>query len=69
LPEGIIGNSIRFAQDGRMFIADDKKHNIFVIEPGSAVPTEYFHSEEFNQPSEVTSISRWREGPATALIK
>jgi hypothetical protein len=52
-----------------MFIADDKKHNIFVIEPGSAVPTEYFHSEEFNQPSEVTSISSWREGQAIALTK
>jgi hypothetical protein len=57
LPEGSIGNSIRFALDGRMFIADYKKHNIFVIEPGSAVPTEYFHSEEFNQPNDMTIAS------------
>jgi sugar lactone lactonase YvrE len=57
LPEGSIGNSIRFARDGRMFIADYKKHNIFVIEPGSAVPTEYFHSEEFNQPNDMTIAS------------
>jgi sugar lactone lactonase YvrE len=54
LPEGSIGNSIRFAPDGRMFIADYKKHNIFVIEPGSAVPREYFHSDEFNQPNDMT---------------
>jgi sugar lactone lactonase YvrE len=57
LPEGSIGNSIRFALDGRMFIADYKKHNIFVIEPGSTIPMEYFHSEEFNQPNDMTIAS------------
>jgi len=40
-----------------MFIADYKKHNIFVIEPGSATPMEYFHSEEFNQPNDMTIAS------------
>src|SRR6185369_4994928 len=34
LPEGSVANSIRFARDGRMFIADYKKHNIFVVAPG-----------------------------------
>ena len=37
-----------------MFIADYKKHNIFVIEAGSAVPREYFRSDAFNQPNDMT---------------
>jgi sugar lactone lactonase YvrE len=54
LPSGSVGNSIRFARGGRMFIADYKKHNIFVVEPGSTVPVEYFHSDDFNQPNDMT---------------
>mgnify|MGYP002652231657 FL=1 len=54
LPEGSIGNSIRFSRDGRMFIADYKKHNIFVVEPGSTTLTTYFHSDQFNQPNDLT---------------
>ena len=42
LPEGSIGNSIRFALDGRMFIADYKKHNIFVIDAGQYDPNGIF---------------------------
>src|SRR6185369_17944823 len=34
LPDGSIGNAIRFARDGTMFIADYKKHNIFAIPKG-----------------------------------
>ncbi|AMN42053.1 gluconolactonase [Rhodoplanes sp. Z2-YC6860] len=54
LPEGSIGNSIRFARDGRMFIADYKKHNIFVAAPGSTALATYFHSNQFNQPNDMT---------------
>ena len=54
LPDGSIGNSIRFAPDGRMFVADYKKHNIFIIKSGSANPREYFHSDELNQPNDMT---------------
>jgi signal peptidase len=54
LPEGSIGNSIRFARDGRMFIADYKKHNIFVVAPGSTAVSTYFHSDQFNQPNDIT---------------
>jgi streptogramin lyase len=31
LPEGSVGNAIRFGSDGRMFVADYKKHNIFLV--------------------------------------
>ena len=54
LPDGSIGNSIRFSPDGRMFIADWKKHYIFVIDAGSTVPREYFRSDAFNQPNDMT---------------
>ena len=54
LPEGSIGNSIRFARDGRMFIADYKKHNIFVVPPGGTAFATYFHSDQFNQPNDMT---------------
>jgi sugar lactone lactonase YvrE len=54
LPEGSIGNSIRFARDGRMFVADYKKHNIFVAAPGSTTVSTYFHSDQFNQPNDIT---------------
>ena len=54
LPAGSIGNSIRFARDGRMFVADYKMHNVFVFERGQKEPRVYFHSERFNQPNDLT---------------
>lgn len=57
LPDGSVGVSIRFGRDGRMFIADYKKHNIYVVEPGSSEFKVYFHSEEFNQPNDMTIAS------------
>jgi signal peptidase len=52
LPEGSIGNAIRFDREGRMFVADWKRHNVFVIERG--VPRVYFASAAFNQPNDLT---------------
>ena len=69
LPAGSIGNAIRFGGDGRMYVADYKKHNVFVFESGSNEPHVYFHSDEFNQPNDLTistnstiyaSDPRWR---------
>jgi sugar lactone lactonase YvrE len=54
LPEGSVGNAIRFDRTGRMFIADWKRHNIFVVEPGQTKPSVYFHSDQFNQPNDLT---------------
>jgi sugar lactone lactonase YvrE len=53
LPAGSIGNGIRFDRDGRMYVADFKKHNVFVFERGQAVPRIYFHSARFNQPNDL----------------
>ncbi|MEA2897908.1 MAG: hypothetical protein QOJ84_3523 [Bradyrhizobium sp.] len=54
LPQGSVGNSIRFDSHGTMFVADYKKHSIFTIEKGSVEPKVFFSSERFNQPNDMT---------------
>jgi signal peptidase len=54
LPDGSVGNAIRFARDGTMFVADYKKHNIFAVPPDSAEPVVWFHSDQMNQPNDIT---------------
>ena len=53
LPAGSIGNGIRFDRQGRMYVADFRKHNVWVIEPGETTPRVYFHSDRFNQPNDL----------------
>jgi sugar lactone lactonase YvrE len=60
LPDGSIGNGIRFDGAGRMYIADHKQQNIFFIEPGSTTPRKYFKAHrntegrpQFNQPNDL----------------
>jgi signal peptidase len=53
LPQGSIGVSIRFGGDGRMYVADYKGHNVFVLVRGAAEPRVYFHSDTFNQPNDM----------------
>lgn len=52
LPPGSIGVSIRFGHDRRMYVADYKNHNIFLLFPGGIWRT-YFHSDKFNQPNDM----------------
>ncbi len=54
LPAGSVGNAIRFDRDGRMYVADYKQHNVLVFEPGQLEPRIYFHSDQFNQPNDLT---------------
>lgn len=54
LPEGSVGNAIRFARDGTMFIADYKKHGILAIPKGTTEPVLWFRSDEMNQPNDIT---------------
>src|ERR1700689_5123242 len=54
LPEGSIGNAIRFDRQGRMFVADYKKHTIFVVSRDGKDVETYFHSDDFNQPNDMT---------------
>jgi len=54
LPEGSVGNAIRFDSEGHMFVADYKKHNIFLVSPDGGDVATYFHSDDFNQPNDMT---------------
>jgi signal peptidase len=54
LPEGSVGNAIRFDREGRMFVADYKRHNIFLVSPDGKDVKTYFHSDDFNQPNDLT---------------
>ena len=54
LPEGSVGNAIRFDRNGDMFIADYKKHTIFQIPKGDTEPKPLFVSEQFHQPNDLT---------------
>lgn len=51
-PKGSVGNGIRFDRDGRMYVADYKRHNVFVFEPGQSDPRVYFRSDQFHQPND-----------------
>jgi streptogramin lyase len=53
LPDGSIGNGIRFDRDGRMYVADFKQHNVLVFERGQTTPSVYFHSDRFHQPNDL----------------
>jgi sugar lactone lactonase YvrE len=55
LPPGSIGVSIRFGRDRSMYVADYKRHNIFVFEPAATTARVYFHSDSFNQPNDMAS--------------
>ncbi len=57
-PEKIsIGNGTRFDREGRMYIADFNRHNIFVILAGERKPRPYFspgaNQPKFNQPNDL----------------
>ncbi|TPQ38820.1 gluconolactonase [Bradyrhizobium guangdongense] len=54
LPEGSIGNAIRFDREGTMFVADYKKHNILAIGRDGVEPMVWFHSDQMNQPNDIT---------------
>lgn len=53
LPEGSIGNSIRFNQDGQMFIADYAGHNIFKVNLHSREIIEIYHDNRMHQPNDI----------------
>jgi signal peptidase len=54
LPEGSVGNAIRFDAAGRMFVADYKNHNIFLVGADGKQVETWFHSDEFNQPNDLS---------------
>jgi sugar lactone lactonase YvrE len=54
LPEGSVGNGIRFSRDGRsFFVADYAQHNILKIDVASRKITTLAHNDQMNQPNDI----------------
>ena len=53
LPEGSIGNGIRFDKDGMMLVADYAEHNILRIDPATKQVTKLAHNPKMNQPNDL----------------
>ncbi|WP_207211133.1 SMP-30/gluconolactonase/LRE family protein [Flagellimonas olearia] len=53
LPEGSIGNGIRFNSAGDMFIADYTMHNVLKVDMDTKEISVYAHNDELNQPNDI----------------
>ena len=53
LPEGAIGNGIRFYNKNEMFVADYKTHRIFSINTDTRLVTEFAREESMSQPNDI----------------
>lgn len=71
LPEGSVGNGIRFSSKGEMLIADYPKHNILKVDMTSRAVSVFAHEDEMNQPNDIAiddqdrlyaSDPNWKEG-------
>ena len=71
LPNGSIGNGIRFNSKGEMFIADYTNHNILKVDMGNKQLSIYAHDSTMNQPNDIAIDSKdrlyasdpsWKEG-------
>ena len=71
LPEGSVGNGIRFDKAGNMYIADYTKHNILKVDPRTRTIAVFAHEPAMNQPNDMaispvtgniyTSDPNWKE--------
>jgi gluconolactonase len=71
LPEGSVGNGIRFNKAGDMLIADYPKHNILKVDMKSRAISVHAHESKMNQPNDIAiddqdrlyaSDPNWKEG-------
>ncbi|MFA6334212.1 MAG: SMP-30/gluconolactonase/LRE family protein [Bacteroidales bacterium] len=53
LPEGSVGNGIRFDKAGFMYIADYTKHNILKVNPRDKSISVFSHNPKMNQPNDI----------------
>ena len=58
LPEGSIGNGIRFDKQGNMFIADYPKHNVLRVDVKTGKLTVFAHESKMNQPNDLAIDSQ-----------
>lgn len=66
MPEGSLGNGIRFDKKGMMFVADYTGHSILRVDPKTRKVTIFGHEPTMNQPNDI-AISRdgtlWASDP------
>ena len=55
LPEGSIGNGIRFDQRGRMFVADYRQHNVLRVDMTTQKVSVFAHEARMNQPNDLAN--------------
>ena len=60
LPNGSIGNGIRFNSKGEMLIADYTNHNILKVDMASKQISVYAHDSTMNQPNDIAIDSKDR---------
>lgn len=53
LPEGSVGNGIRFNKKGEMFVADFKNHNVLKVNTTTREVSVYAHNNLMNQPNDL----------------
>src|SRR5690606_8589801 len=53
LPEGSVGNGIRFNSKGEMLIADYPQHNILKVDMATREISVYAHEAKMNQPNDI----------------
>jgi gluconolactonase len=53
LPQGSVGNGIRFHSDGSMLIADYTGHNVLRVDMPTRAIAVYAHDERLNQPNDI----------------
>jgi len=57
LPEGSVGNAIRFDQSGYMYIADYPMHNVLRVDMSTQSLEVYVHETDMNQPNDLAITS------------
>ncbi len=53
LPEGSVGNGIRFDKSGVMYVADYTGHNILAVDPETQAVRVFAHEPAMNQPNDL----------------
>jgi sugar lactone lactonase YvrE len=53
LPEGSVGNGIRFGRDGAMYVADHKSHSVLKIDTKDGKVLQYAYQPAMNQPNDI----------------
>ena len=53
LPEGSVGNGIRFDKQGNMFVADYPKHNVLKVDARTGAVSVFAHEAAMHQPNDL----------------